>query len=84
MNLEEIENHVEGVDLSDFKPGGKALITPEQIKSAPAEVLTKICSTYQKVRPILLALSESWFLPKKWRDIIKGFMSSLDVICPSV
>jgi len=43
---------------------------------------TDICSIYTIVRPILVLVSQAFFIPQKWRDAIKILISTLDAICP--
>ena len=50
--------------------------------SNPALALPQLCPIYKVARPILVVISNLPFIPQKWRDLIKSFISTLDVLCP--
>lgn len=74
MTNEQLEDHVESLNLAEFKVDNQA---------APAVVLAKICDIYQKSRPLLDKISDFFLLPKKWKQVIRAFMAALDNICPA-
>lgn len=82
MKLEHIEAHFDGLDLSAMAPGGSDHFVAADVKSKPVEVIGKVCSIYQKVRPFLSLASDLFFVPKKWRDALKSYMGLMDQICP--
>ena len=41
-----------------------------------------ICDIYKIARPILVLASQAFFIPQKWKDIIRLLISALDAICP--
>lgn len=80
MQLEQIEAHVEGLDLSQVQSA--AAFTAEDVQRNPTEVLQKICGIFKVAKPILQVVAGLFFVPKKWRDTINILISSLDQICP--
>jgi hypothetical protein len=83
MKLEAAEAHFDALDLKSMAPGGADYFTAADVKVKPADVLTKVCSIYQKVRPFLSLAGELFFVPKKWRDALKTYMALMDQVCPS-
>jgi hypothetical protein len=81
-SFEEIDKHIQQVDLKAFEAGGKQFFDAATARTAPADVLTKICAIYKVVRPILIAVSNLIIIPKKWRDAIKTFIKLMDQLCP--
>ena len=87
--FEEIEKHLDSVNLADFQPGGKhhpaagaAPVCLRTTLSAPGLASPNVCPAYKMIRPILLAILAFPLIPKKIKDAIKAFMAVLDVICP--
>jgi len=77
--FEEVDKHIQSADLSAFQPGGKHAATT----SATAAALPgNVCAAYHIVKPILILLENTPFIPKKWKDAIKAFVGVLDAICP--
>ena len=83
MKLEQVEAHFDALDLKTMAPGGALHFTAADVKSQPADVLTKVCGIYQKVRPFVALASDLFFVPKKWRDALKSYMALMDQICPA-
>jgi hypothetical protein len=79
--FEEVDKHIQSVDLSAFQPGGKHHV-PASAAANPAAALPNVCGIYKSVRPILVIVSNIPLIPQKWRDVLKTFIQSLDVICP--
>lgn len=46
--------------------------------------VSKACQLYQKVRPVLLVLTSLFFVPEKWKNVIRTFTTSMDTFCPPV
>lgn len=83
MTFNDVNAHVDGVDISELEQGGKLALAPEDFLTAePAPALGKVCGVYQKVRPILSMVVVLWFIPAKWRDIVRVFMQNMDLFCP--
>ena len=76
--FEDVEKHVQGVDLASLQAGGAH--HPGAAKGAAA--LPNICPAYKAVRPILVLVSNVVLIPQKWRDVIKAFVGVMDAICP--
>ena len=72
---EEFESQLNGMDVDE---------SPQEMALAPAEgnVITKVCTTYQKVKPFLLLVNSLFFIPEKWKKVIRDFMGILDGVCP--
>jgi len=49
---------------------------------APVDVLGKVCSAYQMVKPIIGLIQGLWLIPQRWKDAIKAFQSLMDTLCP--
>ena len=47
-----------------------------------AAAIPNVCGAYKVIRPILLLLLGTPFIPQKWKDAIKVFMGVLDALCP--
>jgi hypothetical protein len=71
--FEEVDKHIQKAKIS---------AVPKSAKGATAEAIPNVCGAYKTVKPILQLLLNTPFLPKKWKDAIKAFMSVLDTICP--
>jgi hypothetical protein len=71
--FEEVDKHVQKADLSVFKVA--------KAKGAAAGV-PNVCPAYKTVRPILALVAGLFLIPKKWRDIISGFLGVMDMLCP--
>ena len=82
ITFEEIDRHINALDLNAFQAGGKHHFTAEAALAAPGDVLKKICTVYKAIRPILIAIEKFPLLPKKWRDALKTFTDALDKLCP--
>jgi hypothetical protein len=83
MKLQQVEEHFDALDLNEMAPGGALHFSAADVKNQPAEVLTKICGIYQKIRPFIVLASELFLVPKKWRDALKSYMANMDQVCPS-
>ncbi len=81
-NFQDIDEHIESADLSEFAPGGKKHVTASMATANPELVVPRICSIYRTVRPILVALSTFPLIPPKWREALKVFISVMDQLCP--
>jgi len=82
LTFEEINAAIEKLNLTDFQPGGRRHLTAEAFAANPAAALPQICPIYKVIRPILIAVSSLIFIPQKWRDVIKTFVSIMDTLCP--
>lgn len=83
MKSAQVEEHFNAIDLSSMKAGGADHFTAADVKAKPAEVIGKVCSIYQKVRPFLELASDLFFVPKKWRAALDSYILLMDQICPS-
>lgn len=81
FTIEQLNKHADSLE-NDGMLTEHQLVTPAGAKASPAEIMSKVCSIYQKVRPFLELVSTLWFLPKKWRTPIQSFMLVLDGLCP--
>ena len=77
--FDEIDKHIQAVDLSAYHPGGKHHLAAG---TAPAAALPSVCPIYKAILPILVVLSTLPFIPPKWQALIKTFISVMDVLCP--
>jgi hypothetical protein len=82
MKLIEVEEHFDALDLKTMAPGGALHFTAADVKAKPADVITKVCGVYQKVRPFLSLASELFLIPAKWRAALKSYMALMDQVCP--
>lgn len=78
--FEEVDKHIQGVDLSVFDAGGK--LYAASATASPAAAIPNICAAYRIIRPILALVSNVPLIPTKWRDAIKAFMGVMDTLCP--
>ncbi len=83
ITFEQINDHINNADLSAYKDGGDKYFRGADIKAAPGDVLQKVCGIYQVIRPILQGVLLIPFIPKKWKDAIRTFISLMDTLCPS-
>jgi hypothetical protein len=81
LTFEQLNEHADTLE-KDGMISENELIVPEGAKASPAEVMSKVCGIYQKVRPFLELAANLFFLPKKWRTPIQSFMLVLDGLCP--
>ena len=82
MNMEQAEQHFEALDLSSMAPGGADHFVAADVQAKPLEVLGKVCSIYQKVRPFLVLASSFFLVPKKWKVALQGYLELMDTLCP--
>ena len=80
--FETVNKHMDAVDLAMFDEGGVAYATAESISSNPLSALPRICESYKAIRPFLALMSNLPLIPRKWKEVIKKFMSVADLICP--
>jgi len=80
--FEEIDKHINALNLTDFQAGGSKHFTAEAVKASPGDVIKRICEIYRGIRPILITLENFPLIPKKWRDAIKAFTDLMDKLCP--
>jgi hypothetical protein len=78
--FEEVDQHIQKADLSAFEPGGEHYVSREA-KLTAAAIPGQICPIYQIIRPILAMILGLPFVPKKWKDALKIFMTAMDMIC---
>jgi hypothetical protein len=83
MQFEQLDEHFSALDTSSMASGGADHFTAEDVQAKPLEVLGKVCTIYQKVRPFLTFASSFFLIPKKWKDVIKGYMELMDTLCPA-
>jgi len=69
LTFEEVNAHVE------------KHFTEHHLKAMTATT-PSLCSIYSIARPILVLVSQLFFIPQKWRDVVKVLIESLDVLCP--
>lgn len=80
--FEDINQHIESVDLTAFATGGPKAVTAAMASSNPELVLPRICSIYRTVRPILVVLSTFPLIPPRWREALTIFINVMDQLCP--
>ena len=83
ITFEEINDHVNNADLTQFKEGGEKHFRGADVHAAPGDVLKKVCGIYHIIRPILQGVLSIPFIPKKWKDVIQAFMDIMDKVCPA-
>ena len=79
--FEEVDKHIQSVDLTAFQPGGKHHVAASAAAN-PAAALPNVCAIFKAARPILVLVSNIPLIPQRWRDVLKTFIQTLDVICP--
>lgn len=70
MSFEEVNQHIEAVDLKKFE-GAK----PQSLGGS------EVCEIYQVIRPILAILKGLPLIPAKWRKAVELFMTAMDAAC---
>jgi hypothetical protein len=83
ITFEEIDKHINSLNLQDFQTGGKGHFTAAAVAASPGDVLKKVCTIYRAIRPILIGLENFPLIPKKWRDALKTFTTLMDTLCPA-
>jgi|CXWL01.1.fsa_nt_gi hypothetical protein len=81
-SFEEIDRHINALDLREFQADGRFHFTTTDVKAAPGDVLQKVCTIYRAIRPILLVLQGLPLIPAAWRAAIKTFTGLMDTLCP--
>ena len=81
LTFESVDRHVQRLDLSQYRRGGKHHFSAAAVTASPGDVLTKVCAIYRAIRPILALIVKVPLLPKKWRDAVSTFMSLMDSLC---
>jgi hypothetical protein len=83
QSFEQVDKLVNNADLSALKAAAKRGTTRgtrgPQAMAAPN---VNVCEIYGVVRPILLLVAGTPFIPKKWKDVIKLFVQAMDGFCP--
>ena len=82
VTFEEIDAHINKANLDVFKPGGAKHFAAPAVAASPGDVLTKVCGIYHVIKPILQGVLLIPFIPTKWKDAIRTFMSLMDTLCP--
>jgi hypothetical protein len=82
VTFEDIDKHINALNLQDFQAGGKHHFTSAAVSATPADVLKKVCTIYRGIRSILIGLENFPLLPKAWRDALKVFTNLMDTLCP--
>lgn len=77
--FEEVDRLIQKADLSAFQSRPRATA---RAAVDPAAVIGQVCAAYKVIRPILALLVNVPLIPKKWKDVIKGFMKVMDGLCP--
>ena len=80
ITFEQIDAAMNKVDLAAHRRAVAGISA--QAAANPALALPQLCPIYKAVRPFLVAASNLPFIPQKWRDVIKGFIDVVDVLCP--
>lgn len=83
LTFEQINDHINKAKLSIFKEGGKKHFGIADIKTAPGDVLQKVCSIYHVIRPVLQGILLIPFIPATWKQAVKTFLNLMDTLCPS-
>ena len=83
-SFEEVDKLIQKADLSAFKrTAGKRGAARGAAKGATAAAAApNICEIYKVIRPILLLVMGTPFIPAKWKDAIRAFISAMDMFCP--
>ncbi len=81
--FESVNAHFEKADLTPYAAGGQKHFSAASAAAKPGDVLKKICSIYQVVRPFLALASTLPLIPAKWKTAIKTFMTLMDTLCPA-
>jgi hypothetical protein len=82
LTFEEIDGHINALDLAPFRAGGPRQVTAALAQADPKETISRVCAIYRGVRPILAGLAAIPFIPGKWKEALKVFMSLMDALCP--
>ena len=82
MTFEEIDRHVNALDLSAFRPGGRQHFAPAAVQADPGGVVGKVCAIYRGIRPILGAVAAIPLIPKNWKAALQVFLDLMDGLCP--
>ncbi|MBO9659219.1 MAG: hypothetical protein J7527_10385 [Chitinophagaceae bacterium] len=82
LTFEQVNEHFEKADLSQFQKGGANFFEATNVSKAPGDVLQKVCGIYQVVRPFLKLVANLPLIPQKWKDAIKTFTDLMDSLCP--
>ena len=77
--FEEVNTHIESSDIASLE---KAAAKPAAASLTAGAIPGQVCAAYKVVKPILLLLLGTPFLPAKWKAAIKVFMSFMNAICP--
>ncbi len=75
--FEEVDEHIKNADLSALQSAAKAGPGAGGLAAIPAQA----CQAYSTVRPILQLVAATPFIPSRWRDAIKAFVSVMDMVC---
>ena len=81
ITFEQINDHINKADLSQYQKGAAKHFTAADINANAGGVLEKVCGIYHVVRPFLEGVLK-FPLPAKWKEAIKTFMSLMDTLCP--
>jgi hypothetical protein len=79
LTFEQVDKLIQKADLSALQPRPRATA---RAAADPTAVIAQVCAAYKVIRPILGLLVNTPFIPKKWKDVVKGFMRVMDALCP--
>lgn len=82
FSAEQAEQAFAEMDALELDVTGMQLATSEVAGATPNERMSKVCTVYQKFRPILLTVVSLFFIPRKWQDATRQFVAAMDVVCP--
>ena len=82
ITFEEINDHINKADLSQFKEGAAKHFNAANVAADPSGVLQKVCSIYHVIKPILQGILLIPFIPAPWKEAIRTFIKLMDTLCP--
>lgn len=82
MTIREVNRELQPIKPHEVVPGGQFYVSRTDLQTKPTTVIEKICAVYNRVKPVIVFVSEFWLVPKKWREALQQFNTLMSTLCP--
>ena len=72
LTFESVNKEIESLNLSQLEL---------DLQQESLDITSRICQIWSKIRNIVRLIAKIPLIPKKWRDALKLFISTLDALC---
>ncbi|MDO5980592.1 hypothetical protein [Flavivirga spongiicola] len=72
LTFESVNKEIENLNLTQLE---------SDLNQESLDITSKICQIWSKIGSIIKLIANIPLIPKKWRDALKLFISTLDSLC---